>query len=301
MTVTGRTYTSTRPRGFAPWNPQAKTRVLLAEVEQQLDLWSAQHPLTGRQIYYGMIGRGVIDKNEAIYAKILDILNRGRRAGMIPWTAIRDDGPTLHVPHGYDGAWQFLSTVNRAASVYRRNRQDGQAVFIEVWCEAGGMVPQLIRAADEFGVPVSSSGGFDSVTVKHQAAERFIERDVPTIVLHIGDYDPSGCSIIDSAAEDITAFCDYTAPGIVQFRRLAVTPDQIIELGLPTAPPKADQKCGETMTETVQAEAIPPDVIASLVVDEITSLMDMDIYHDLLDAEAAERADLVARIGEADL
>jgi len=38
------------------------------------------------------------------------------------------------------------------------------------WCEASGMVPQLQRIADPFGIGVYSSGGFDSVTAKHQIA-----------------------------------------------------------------------------------------------------------------------------------
>ncbi|MEE8408304.1 MAG: tyrosine-type recombinase/integrase [Myxococcota bacterium] len=75
----------------------------------------------------------------------------------------------------------------------------------EVWVEAAGMVPQATRVAHELGVPVYSSGGFDSLTTKREAAQRILERHRPTVVLHIGDYDPSGLSIFDSAAEDITA------------------------------------------------------------------------------------------------
>lgn len=301
MTVTGRTYTSTRPRGFALWNPQAKTKVLLDEVLVQLDLWGDQLPLTIRQLFYGLIARVVIDKTEANYSKLCEVLNRARRAGMVPWESIRDDGPAVHVPYGFDSPDDFLSDVRYSARLYRRHRQAGQDTYLEVWCEAAGMVPQLRRVAEPYGVAVATSGGFDSVTAKYDAARRFLARDTPTIVLHIGDHDPSGCSIIDSAAEDITAFVDDTEPGIVEFRRLAVTPDQIRNLELPTAPPKAGDRRGEAMTDTVQAEAIPPAVLAEILRDEITSQIDIDVYRQVLDIESGERADLIALIGEVDL
>ena len=54
------------------------------------------------------------------------------------------------------------------------------------------MVPQLARAAGEYGVTVYSSGGFDSVTLKYEAAATSPTRDGPTVILHVGDLDRSG-------------------------------------------------------------------------------------------------------------
>ena len=68
------------------------------------------------------------------------------------------------------------------------------------------MVPQLARAVGDYGVTVYSSGGFDSVTLKYEAAVRIAERDVPTVVLHVGDLDRSGLSLAQAAAEDVEAF-----------------------------------------------------------------------------------------------
>ena len=53
------------------------------------------------------------------------------------------------------------------------NRQAGQPVQLYLWCEAGGMVPQLARVADPYDVPVLSGGGFDSITMKHELAVEF--------------------------------------------------------------------------------------------------------------------------------
>ena len=53
------------------------------------------------------------------------------------------------------------------------------------------------------------------------------------------------------------------------------------------------------MTDTVQAEAIPPAVLADIVSHAITSLIDLDAYEQLLDIEAGERAELIAQVGGA--
>ena len=81
------------------------------------------------------------------------------------------------------------------------------------------MRPQIEAVADPFGVRVIASGGFSSVQARRNAAERLIEiakRKRVTILL-IGDFDPSGQSIMDSTCEDILAF-----GAEVTFERLGV-------------------------------------------------------------------------------
>ena len=42
-----------RPRGYlTDWNPRTKTRELLGQVEEVLDTYQAELPLTARQIFY---------------------------------------------------------------------------------------------------------------------------------------------------------------------------------------------------------------------------------------------------------
>jgi hypothetical protein len=292
MTVTGRTYTSTRVRGYASWNPSAGSRPLLAEILVQLDLWADLWPLTARQIFYGLIGRGVLDKSESEYSRITTILNRARRSGRVSWDAIRDDGARFVEPNQFESVAHFWRFVENRAGVFRLPRQAEQEQHIEVWCEAAGMVPQLQKVAFPYGVGVATSGGFDSTTSKYLSAQRFLAREVPTVVLHVGDLDPSGCSIVDSVAEDVEAFCSRDKQGHVKFRRLAVTLDQVAELGLQTAPAKKGDRRGEQMDATVQAEAIPPAVLAQIVRDGIEELLDPGLQEATLEREEVERESL---------
>ena len=151
------------------------------------------------------------------------------------------------------------------------------------------MVPQLEQVAHEYGVVVKSSGGFDSLTTKHD----FGSYADGVYVLHIGDCDPSGECMFDALVEDIQAFANYYGNSI-EFSRLAVTPAQIRKYGLPTAPPKASShQVKKQMFETVQAEALDPATLAGIVGDAIESHMDIALLDGVVEIELIERDALV--------
>jgi hypothetical protein len=41
-----------RAKGYAPWKPQKKTRIIIAQVQEILEHYEAELPLTARQIFY---------------------------------------------------------------------------------------------------------------------------------------------------------------------------------------------------------------------------------------------------------
>jgi hypothetical protein len=44
-----------RPRGYADWRPQAKTRVLLEQVQHVFAAYKDYLPLTVRQVFYALV------------------------------------------------------------------------------------------------------------------------------------------------------------------------------------------------------------------------------------------------------
>jgi len=146
---------TTRHRGpRIDWRPQQSTVDLLDQVNDVLAEYRDHLPLTARQIFYRLIGKHGYDKTEKSYSRLLNALVNARRSSIIDFTSIRDDGITSEVPHGYTGKDHFYEVVARSARVYRRDRQLDQAVDLEVWCEAAGMVPQMVRVAAPYGVSV---------------------------------------------------------------------------------------------------------------------------------------------------
>jgi hypothetical protein len=295
-TVSGRTYTSTRVRGFAEWNPRPDTVAVIRRVQDILRRYRAQLPLTNRQIFYILVGSDEgYPKTEQAYARLCEYLNRARRAQMISFSAIRDDGTQSTGGPGWDSPAQFWRGIRGAARSYRHDLTDGQPYHVELWVEAGGMVPQAAAVAGDYGITTYSAGGFNGLTDKHETAERLANQDRPSIVLHAGDYDPSGLSIIDALAEDVTAL----AQGIdrfadIEFRRIVVTPEQIERYSLPSAPQKATDNRGEYMDSTVQAEALPPDVLASEIRNAIEDTSDSEALADARELGETERAEILA-------
>lgn len=296
-----RAYTSTRARGLAPWRPQAKTVALLALVDEILSEYAEHLPLTARQVFYRLVGHYDYDKTEGAYERLTNSLVRARRAGLVPFDALRDDGGTHLDQSGYDGTGQFLRTVRHAAHSYRRDRQHGQDVVLELWCEAGGMAPQLARMVDPYGIDVYSSSGFDSLTDKHAAAQRFTGRDRRTVVLHVGDHDASGRAVFDSAAADVALLAlGLGLPPRLEpeFVEAAVTPSQISRYELATSPAKPTDCRGGWEGGTVQAEALAPDQLAAEVRQAVEARIDLDVLAEVLDVEEADRVWLLALLDE---
>ena len=283
--VTGRQYTKTRARGFAPWNPAAATLTIIEQVKEIITEYSIA--LTIRQIFYRLVGKYQYEKTERAYDRLGEYLSRARRAGLIKLNAIRDDGDIVPSIPGWESPDEFWDSVRVLAEDYFRT-PDGDS-YVEVWVETAGMVPQIQAVADPFGVRVIGAGGFDSLTAKINAAARLQGTDKPVHILLIGDYDPSGQAIMDSKVDDIIEF-----GATAEFERLAVTPGQAEQYSLISAPQKDTDKRGEYMAETYQAEALDPPVLASIVRDKLTELIGQDALNDAEERTREERDEIIA-------
>ena len=208
---------------------------------------------------------------------------------MVDFSAIRDDGITKREPHCWTGAAELVETFIAEAERFRLDRQQGQPSKLLFLVEAAGMVPLVENIAAPYGITVISSGGFDSTTAKHDLAQTLAELPAAEI-LHIGDHDPSGVHVFSSIAEDVDAFYLAISDGQrPKFTRLAVTPEQTVELALPTAPPKeTDRRSFEG--ETTQVESIPPDVLVEIITKAITERLDRAAYDAVLALEEHTKA-----------
>jgi hypothetical protein len=200
-------------RGYAKWNPNNDARYWIARTRQVLEAYESYWPLSVRQVFYRLVAEHDYEKTEAAYSKLTGLIGRGRRAGYISWAAIRDGGLGRSLaPSFFDGADDFEASVRSAAENLMLDRQRDQSVSIELWCEAGGMVPILSGIARPYSAQVNTGGGYDSVTAKHRLAERVRRRaedqGQKTLILHVGDFDGSGedmCSVLREDAGAMVA------------------------------------------------------------------------------------------------
>lgn len=292
----GREIGRRRPRGYAEWRPQTKTRRLLEQVEEVLTEYDAHLPLTVRQIFYRLVAQYAYEKTERAYNRLTEALVRARRARLLSFDHIRDDGITTFRLRWFDGVESFWNSVGATIKTYRRDRQTGQAFGVEMWCEAAGMAPQLARVADEYSVPVFSSGGFSSLTAVRTIVDRARSRNVPTVLLHAGNFDPSGVSIFESMVDDAVAFLKedrLLARQEIIPVRVALTAEQVAGYDLPTAPAKAsDSRSASWRGGTCQLEALAPNTLAELVDAAIAEWFDRDKLDEQIRRERADRTEL---------
>ena len=224
-----------------------------------------------------------IRETEQAYKRLEELLNKARRARLIDMDAIRDDGFSSQLTTFFANAEAFINNAIAWTEELRLDRQKGQARRLVVRCEASGMVPQLARIADPYGIEVCSSGGFDSLTDKHRIGRLWAGRQAVT-ALHLGDHDPSGVHVFSSLAEDIAEFAaDYG--GDVEFVRVAVTPEQARQYNLPSAPRKATDRRSFDGDETWQCEALDPRTLAAILQAAIDERFDRDLYDQGLEEE----------------
>jgi hypothetical protein len=297
----GRENTHKRPKGYAPWRPHKKTTRLIFQVQEVLEEYRNYLPMTARQIFYRLVGVYGYPKTEAKYDSLTEVLVRARRAKMIPFEHIRDDGISVVDHAHYADENDFIRHIHEEGKAYKRDKLARQKIDMRVYCEAAGMMPQLERVCEPFSIPVYSCSGFDSLSGKYELKEAcwraYTHRGRRTVILHLGDYDPSGESIFnDGLVEDIHAFLaedvSHKEPHeVAAFERVALTAEQVETFNLPTEPPKAtDSRTKNWQGEAAcQLEALPPDVLAGLLDATIKTHLNLAVYEQDLQAEEEER------------
>lgn len=304
-----------RVKGFAPWKPQKRTAPLLADIEAVLEEYEEHLPLTIRQVFYRLVGKGY-PKTEKFYESIVEVCNRARRSGRISFSAIRDDGVSRLggeiLLSCYESPQEYYETHDELYNGYKRSWHADQLAYVEVLCEASGMVPMLESAVSNYRVSVASSSGFDSLTVKHDlfadALERYKDFDQETVLLHLGDHDPSGVWMHESIAEDLAAFCrdhDDAPDDLIELRRVALTPALIQELGIEPQPDAIKPSNSHSkafiargLEPAAQLEAIPPDTLTVIVRRAVESALDLDLLKESRQRERTERQEVQEKLDE---
>ena len=88
---------------------------------------------------------------------------------MVPFEAVRDDGIDMRTPTAWADADDLIEAIRNTINDFRLDCQR-QPRRLVIAVEAAGVLPQVERIAGPYGIPVQSSGGFDSLTAKYGSA-----------------------------------------------------------------------------------------------------------------------------------
>lgn len=194
--------------------------------------------LTLRQLYYQLVSRDIIPNKQNEYSKLSTLLKEGRMAGIVDWDAIED---RLRKP-SQPSHWKSpKSIIDACLEQYRKDRQKGQSIYLEVWVEKDALSGVLKRVTEKFGVPIMVNRGYSSASAMFDSFERFkkaLEKGREAKVIYLGDFDPSGVDMIRDiksridefivGSEDILSSADNYKNSEVYYQRF----DDFIKQGL---------------------------------------------------------------------
>lgn len=231
--------------------------------------------MTLRQLYYQMVSQHNYPNTVQSYKRLGSIVNDARLAGKIDWGAIEDRTRNVRkLP-----SWTTPESILRAVSEqYREDPWLQQDYAPEVWIEKDALVGVIEGICNRLRVPYFACRGYTSQSETYEAGKRFQWVEASgrrPIVLHLGDHDPSGIDMTRDNADRLMMFAGVK----VKVRRLALNMPQVEEYDPPPNPAKEtdarfsgyQEQFGD---ESWELDALPPDVIASLIEDAVSELID---------------------------
>ena len=255
------------------------TAAELATLRDQLVVAAeAERPVTVRGLFYRMLTPGLaltLPKSEASYRRVQRQVKYLREETThLPFDWVVDPTRTTDYVATYDSPEQY---VRRAWDGYAFDGWRHSDFTVELWCESRGVHGSISQTATDLWCPTVATGGFASLSLLHTKATGYC-RDVR--VLWVGDHDSSGYAAQNAALDRLRQWApdDVT----VTLVRIAVTPEQIEEMDLPTKPGNPRDKRKTMIANSVEVEAIPTATLRGIVDREIRRLMDPD---DLAHAE----------------
>lgn len=269
-----------------------------AQVEQLdnqiLAVLNEDHPQSVRHCFYRMTDPQLpepVEKSDKGYRHVQHRIVELRRDGRLPYGWISDATRRGYFTPTYENAADFLRSVN---GLYRADLWQYAEHRCEVWVESRSIAGVIQDDCEEPAVSLYPAGGFSSISLAYQAA-KFINQDYDgrsIVVFYIGDYDPAGV-LIDVAIE--RELREHLLPGIdLEFRRIGITAEQILEFDLPTKPRRASDRRSQHITRTVEAEAMPAATMRQLLRGEIEALLPPDALATARVAEESEREMLLS-------
>lgn len=232
------------------------------------------YSLTLRQVYYQLVARDIIPNNEKSYKNLGNLISDGRLAGLISWKAIEDRTRNIRGIQHWDSPAQIIEAT---AHSYSLDRWENQKYRIEVWVEKDALVGVVGKACGALDVDYFSCRGYVSQSEMWGAAQRlnrYTKRGQRTVIIHLGDHDPSGIDMSRDIQERLGLFGSSPI-----FHRVALNMDQIEEYDPPPNPAKlTDSRAKGYINmfgdDSWELDALKPEVIEKLIHDKVSQYMD---------------------------
>ena len=237
-----------------------------------------------------------------------------REAGTLPWEWIVDEGRQESRMPTWDDPVDYARAVQRS---YRRNKWEAQPAHVAVWSEKGTVEGTLRPVLDKYEVPFQILHGWCGATPVWDAAAANLDRSQNTVILYVGDYDPSGMGMSeldlptrlarystktpsdkDLDAEDVAGILEDVR---LEVRRIALLDTDTHDLGpaprFPASDKRKDSRYGWFVRRygdwCWELDAMPPPDLRARVEVAIRAEIDQELWDRYVKAEEVERASIV--------
>lgn len=260
---------------------------IIAQANQIIQEYQTQgFDLTLRQLYYQFVSRDLLPNKQKYYDKLGTIISNARLAGMIDWRAIEDRTRNIQSRSYWDNPGQIIGAALRS---YRRDRWEGQEYRPEVWIEKEALIGVISSKCRELDVSYFACKGYVSQSEMWNAAQRFQRyqiRGQQTVIIHLGDHDPSGIDMTRDIQDRQTLFKSLGCT----IERIALNMDQIDKYNPPPNPAKlTDSRCGNYIKEygssSWELDALEPSVMTDLIEQKIVEYRDDEVMQQVINLE----------------
>lgn len=279
---------------YKEFNFRRATLKLIDTANDIIAEYSAQgYDLTLRQLYYQFVARDIIKNTLQSYKNLGSVINDARLAGMIDWNAIVDRTRELRALSHWDDPSDIIEAC---AKQFNTDVWATQPYRPEVWIEKDALVGVFERVCNELDVPLLSCRGYTSQSEMWGAGQRLLKyrknKQIP-VILHFGDHDPSGIDMSRDIQDRLQMFMQRS----LNFQRLALNKDQVDQYEPPPnfakiTDSRADAYIAEYGDESWELDALEPSVLADLVREALTDLMDKDAMTAAKEIQADHRKTL---------
>ena len=265
--------------------------------------------LTIRQIYYRLFSMGLIVNSSSAYKRIVAILGKARKNGLIRYTDIEDRTRTVAlapsqelVPAGYYFK-DWMQHVMRIERNYTLPYWWGQRKQVIVSMEKQALSALFQQVLFPIGVDLVVCRGYPSLTQMYELAERMKKKEPEVqeiIMVYYGDFDPSGKDIERHVKKTLRKQFGIKFSSV----RGAITKEQIEQYNIAPAPAKKSDSrydsfvAREGVAWQVELDAIEPNVLKALIKKQVMSYFDNNISSSKMD-ELIKRRNMLKEWKEA--
>lgn len=281
---------------YVPKDFNAEHLKLIEKADEIIEEYERQgFVLTLRQLYYQFVARVLLANRDQNYKRLGNIISDARRAGMISWTAIEDRTRFIRKQPSWENPEDI---VKACASQFNFDMWKNQKSRVEVWIEKDALLGVIEDRCRELDVPFFSCRGYSSDSEMWRAGRRHIEYakkfGQPTLILHMGDHDPSGIDMTRDIQERLALFGPKRATVV---ERIALTMEQVEEFNPPPNPAKTtdarfadyESKYGD---ESWELDALDPATMNALIQEKVEEIRDQDAWDEMVELRDRARKDL---------